>query len=285
MKYLNVNSLLSDIQYGFRSSRSTADVLIVISHRISEVLDSSFNGRVIALDISKAFDQVWHKGLLCELTSYGITGRLNSTLKSFLLGRKMRVVVNGQKSDDIEVNAGVPQGSVPGPTLFLLFINYLPDKVLRSIINILANETTIYGFISKDLNHQGLAYNLTEDMSGIVKWGKRWLVSFNALKTKLVSFGRHRVAPDLPPVSMDGVDLEESPCLGKLLWLKFSSDLKVNAYVACVAKEASRMVVSFYRSRKYLTPYALLYLYKSQIRPRMVLSSLDWLLSGCFVFS
>jgi len=73
--------------------------LTIISHRISEALDSSFEGRVIALDISKAFDQVWHRGLLRKLTSYGISGRLYSTLRSFLLGRKMRVVVNGQKSD------------------------------------------------------------------------------------------------------------------------------------------------------------------------------------------
>ena len=96
MRYLDAHSFLSDVQYGFSSSRSTADVLTVVSHRISKALDSSFDGRVIALDISKAFDQVWHKGLLHKLTSYGITGRLHSTLKSFLLGRKMRIVVNGQ---------------------------------------------------------------------------------------------------------------------------------------------------------------------------------------------
>ena len=97
MRYLDAHSHLSDVQYGFRSSRSTADVLTVVSHRISKALDSSFDGRVIALDISKAFDQVWHKGLLHKLTSYGITGRLNSTLKSFLLGRKMQIVVNRQR--------------------------------------------------------------------------------------------------------------------------------------------------------------------------------------------
>ena len=96
MRYLDAHSLLSDVQYGFRSSRSPADVLTVVSHRISKALDSSFDGRVIALDISKAFDQVWHMGVLHKLTSYGITGRLNSTLKYFLLGRKMRIVVNGQ---------------------------------------------------------------------------------------------------------------------------------------------------------------------------------------------
>ena len=173
----------------------------------------------------------------------------------------------------------MPQGSVLGPTLFLLFINDLPDNVLRSFISIFAEDTTIYGFTSKDLNHQHLANNLSEDLSRIVQWGKRWLISFNALKTKLVSFKRHQNAPDLPSISMDGVDLQESSCQDKLLGLKFASDFKCNAYVACVAKEAARMVGSFYRSRKYLTPNALFYLYKSQIRLRMEYCCHLW--AGC----
>ena len=279
MKYLNAHSLLNDVQYGFRPSRSTADILTVISHRISEALDSSFDGRVIALDISKAFDQVWHRGLLCKLTGYGISGKLYSTLKSFLLGRKMRVVVNGQKSKVFEINAGVPQGSVLGPTLFLLFINDLPSDVLRSFINIFADDTTIYGFTSKGVSHHDLADNLSEDLSNVVQWGKRWLVSFNAQKTKLVYFNRHRNDTDIPPISMDGVDLEESSCLDKLLGLKVSSDLRWNAYIECIAKNAARMVGSFYRARNYLTRNALFYLYKSQIRPQMEYCCHLW--AGC----
>ena len=94
-----------------------------------------------------------------------------------------------------------------------------------------------------------------------------------------MSFHRHQTPPDLPSVSMDGVDLEESSCLDKLLGLKCASDLKWNAYVACVAMEAARMVGSFYRSRKYLTPHALLYLYKSEIRLRMEYCCHLW--AGC----
>ena len=269
IKYLSKNNLLSDVQYGFRSARSTADVLTVITHRISEALDSSFDGRVIALDISKAFDQVWHKGLFRKITSYGISGRVYSIIKSFLSGRKMRVVVNGQSSEVFDINAGVPQGSVLGPTLFLLFINDLPANIVRSFVNIFADDTTIYGHTSKDLSHLDLASNISIDLSLTVQWGNKWLVTFNSLKTKLVSFHHHIVTPDFPPISMDGTDLEESPCLDKLLGLKFTPDLKWDAYIACVAKETARMVGSFYRSRKFLTPKAILYLYKSQIRPKM----------------
>ena len=81
----------------------------------------------------------------------------------------------GKNQISFEINAEVPQGSVLRPTLFLLFINDLPDNVLRSFINIFADDTTIYGFTSKDLNHQHLAYNLSEDVFGIVQWGKNGL--------------------------------------------------------------------------------------------------------------
>ena len=90
---------------------------------------------------------------------------------------------------------------------------------------------------------------------------------------------RRRNAPDIPPISMDGVDLEESSCLDKLLGLKVSSDLKWNEYIACIAKNAARMVGSFYRARNYMTRNALLYLYKSQIRPQMEYCCHLW--AGC----
>ena len=138
MDHQSKADLLSDTQYGFRSSRSTTDVLTVITHRISRALDSSFD----TLEISKAFDKVWHKGLLRKLASYGITGRTFAIIKSFLTGRSMKVVVNGQSSDVHLINAGVQQGSVLGPTLFLLFINDLPDEVLKSFIDIFADDTT-----------------------------------------------------------------------------------------------------------------------------------------------
>ena len=276
LNHLSKNNLLVDVQYGFRSARSTADVLTVISHRISEALDSTYDARAIALDISKAFDQVWHKGLLHKLSSYGISGRVHSIIKSFLSGRSMKVVVNGQSSKVHAINAGVPQGSVLGPTLFLIFINDLPDSVIRSFINIFADDTTIYGTTSKNVNHSDLAPNLSSDLSVTVQWGTKWLVKFNASKTKLISFHHHRDTPVFPPVTMGGMTLDESPSLDKLLGLKFTPDLKWNSYIASVAKDTARMVGSLYRSKKFLTPKAILYLYKSQIRPKMEYCSHIW---------
>ena len=107
-----------------------------LSQTESAVLDTSFDARIIALNISKAFDKVWHKGLLNKLKGYGLGGRVLSILKSFLSGRSMKVIINGQSSEVHFVNAGVPQGSVLRKALFLLFINDLPADILKSFINI-----------------------------------------------------------------------------------------------------------------------------------------------------
>ena len=126
MPILEKNGLFSDFQYGFRASRSTADILTAITSRINSALDSGNITRAIALDISKAFDKVWHVGLLYKVSSYGITGKTFS-VKSFLTSRSLKVVVNGQSSDAQPINAGV----LLGPTLFLIFINDLPNDIIR----------------------------------------------------------------------------------------------------------------------------------------------------------
>ena len=261
--------MLSDLQYGFRSCRSTADILTVITHRISDALDRGFETRTIALDISKAFDKVWHAGLLHKLTSYGISGKVFAIVKSFLSDRSLKVVINGQASEARSINAGVPQGSLLGPTLFLLFINDLPKHIISSLVTIYADDTTLYGSTSVSVSDQKLATDLSDDLEHVVQWGKTWLVSFNASKTKLVSFHHHQTDPGFHPVVMDASTLSESVHLDRLLGLKLTQDLKWNSYISSIASEASKMIGSLYRSRKYLTPSAILYLYKSQIRPRM----------------
>ena len=97
----------------------------------------------MALDIYKAFDRVWHAGLLHKLKSYGIPGEIFGLISSFLSNRWLRVVLDGKSSQEYLVNAGVPQGSILGPTLFLLYINDLPDDVICDIA-IYADDTTLY---------------------------------------------------------------------------------------------------------------------------------------------
>ena len=123
----------SDFQYGFRSCRSTPDLLTVVSDRIARAFNRSGATRAVALNISKAFYRVWHAGLLHKLKSYGISGQIFSLISSFLSNTRLRVVLDGKFSQEYPVNAGVPQGSILGPTLFLLYTNDLLDDVICDI--------------------------------------------------------------------------------------------------------------------------------------------------------
>ena len=135
--------LFSDFQYGFRSSGSTADLLTVISDRTAWAFNRSGATRAVGLDIYNAFDRFWHVGLLHKLKSYGLSGQIFGIISSFLGNRRLRVVLDGKFSQEYLVSAGVPQGSIIGPTLFLLYINDLSDNVVCDIA-IYADDTTLY---------------------------------------------------------------------------------------------------------------------------------------------
>ena len=177
--------LFSDFQYGFRSCRSTADLLTVVSDRIATAFNRSWATRAVALDISKAFDRVWDAGLLHKLKSYGISGQIFRLISSFLSNRRLQVVLDEKSSQEYPVNMGVSQGSIVGPTLFLRYINDLPDDVICDIA-IYADDTTLYSKCDQasDLWQQlELASELESDLRDMVDWGKKWLVDFSAGKT------------------------------------------------------------------------------------------------------
>ena len=133
--------LFSDFQYVFRSFLSTANLLTFVSDRIARAFNRSGATRAVTLDISKAFDRVWHAGLLLKLRSDGISDQIFGLTSSFLSNRRLRVVV--KSSQENPVNAGIPQGSILVPTLFLLYISDLPNDVIFNIANY-ADDTTLY---------------------------------------------------------------------------------------------------------------------------------------------
>ena len=118
-------------QISFRSSQSTANLLTVVSDRIGRTFNRSGATRAVALDIFKAFDRVCHAGLLHKLKSKGISGQIFGLISSFLSNKRFRVVLDGKSSQEYPVIAGVLQGSILGPTLFLLYIN---DLMMLSVI-------------------------------------------------------------------------------------------------------------------------------------------------------
>ena len=257
----------SDFQYGFRSSRLFADLLTVVADRNARTFNRSGATRSVAPDISKAFGRVWHAGLLHKLRSYGISGHIFGLISSFLSNRRLRVVLDRKSSQEYPVNTGVSQGSILGPTLFLLYINDLPDDVTCNIA-IYADDTTFYSKCDQasDLWQQ---LELASELKSlnIVDWGRKWLVDFNAEKTQLVSFDRSNNTGAID-MKMDGSVLEEKTSF-KMLGLTFSSKLDWGSYIISIAKTASKKIGAFIRSMKFLSPEVALYLYKSTLRPCM----------------
>ena len=174
------------------------------------------------------------------------------------------MVLDGTSSQEYLINAGVPQGSILGPTLFLLYIHDLPDVIYD--IAIYADYTTLYSKCNQASDLWGqheLASELESDLRDTVDWGKKWLVNFSAGKTQLVSFDTGAI-----DVKMDGSVLEEKPSF-KILGLTFSSKLDWGSDIISIAKTASKKTGALIRSMKFLSPEVALYLCKSTIHPCM----------------
>ena len=176
------------------------------------------------------------------------------------------MVLDGKSSQECPV--GVPQGSILGPTPFLLYINDLPDDVICNIV-IYANDTTLYPKCDQasDLWQQlELASEHESDLRDTLDWVKRWLLDFNAGKTHLVLF--HWSDNGSTDVETNGSVLEEKSSF-KTLGLTFSSKLDWGFQITCIAKTASKKIRALIRSMKFLSPEVPLYLYKSIIYPLM----------------
>jgi hypothetical protein len=183
--FLEDNNVLFKNQFGFRKKCSTAHSLIEITEKIKESIDSGKYGCGIFIDLKKAFDTVNHEIMLRKLEHYGIRGSILKWFESYLIGRKQYVFYNGASSDVKEISCGVPQGSVLGPLLFLIYINDLPNISKKLNFFLFADDTNIY-YESTDLKE--LEKTVNEELKKLSLWLNINRLALNVSKTNFVIF-------------------------------------------------------------------------------------------------
>ncbi len=260
--HMTQNGLLTDAQYGFRSGRSCALQLLEVLEDWTAQIDAGLPVDCIYLDYKKAFDSVPHERLLLKMQAHGIQGNIGNWVRQFLTGRKQRVAVNGQTSEWMDVTSGIPQGSILGPTLFLIFINDLPNIAI-STTKLFADDTKLYRPIASHDDRQ----ILQEDIDKLWEWSEKWQLPFNADKCKIIHYGKnnpryeYKIGPQGSQSSL-AVDTTE-----KDLGVKFDEDLKFSTHIAEVASRARRIMGLIVHSFETLDKQLFLTLYKSKVRP------------------
>lgn len=271
--HLHENKLLSIWQSGFIPGSSTVTQLIELCHKFSCALDECKDVRVVYLDISKAFDKVWHKGLLFKLKKFGIQGNMLQWFSSYLSDRSQRVLINGQFSDWIKILAGVPQGSVLGPLLFLIFINDITDVVMNCNIRLFADDTCLFINVK---NHIEAATLINQDLKNIEEWAKQWLVTFSPSKTEsMVISLKHHVENSFPRLVFYNTPIAQVKS-HKHIGLWISHNLKWNNHIDSLVEKCSKHIGILKLLKFKLNRNALEKIFFAYIRPIMEYADVIW---------
>ena len=269
--YILDNNILTEHQSGFTPGDSTINQLLYLSNDILKAVDSGKEVRVVFCDISKAFDRVWHSGILYKLSSIGITGNLLSWFHNYLFDRKQRVVLRGNESTWHIITAGVPQGSILGPLLFLIYINDIVCEI-QSNIKLFADDTSLYIIVE---NPNLAATALNNDLERINAWSRRWLVDFNPNKTNTITFSRSSTPTVHPPLIFNNTQLNEVS-YHKHLGVHLSQNLSWVQQVDYMVTKASTRL-NILRKLKFFTDRITLQkIYFSFVRPILEYADIVW---------
>ena len=267
-----ISPRLHVLQHGFMKNRSTTTQLLKVYNTIGSVLDVGGQVDIAFLDFSKAFDSVSHACLLYKLQyTFGFDESFLQWFKSYLLNRFQCVVMEGERSDWQPVTSGVPQGSILGPLLFLMFINDLPDVIVSSTVALFADDCKIFKVIN-DVND---SLSLQKDLNELHNWSTKWNMQFNASKCKIMRISRSN-SPVEHNYYLDGTQLE---CVGnfKDLGVMFDTTLSFKTHISSIVAKANRVSGMIKRSIGYSAPLSVkLTLYKSLVRPNLEYNSQVW---------
>ena len=263
LKFLEKHEVISKEQHGFMPGRSCLTNLLEALESWTRALDEGHGVDIIYLDYRKAFDSVPLKRLMEKLRANGLTGKLRRWIESFLTGRRMRVTLGGSFSEWIRVLSGVPQGSLLGPLLFLLFVNELP-KWIQTNMKMFADDTKLWNMVSSVSDSQ----LIQKDLDSLSAWSEKWLLRFNPAKCKVMHVGHNL---DTKYSMKDEAGMLELQVVAeeKDLGVLFTQDLKPGRQCMAAAAKASRIIGLVRRNFRDLDKRDFLLIYKAYIRPHL----------------
>ena len=269
--FLRDTNFFTASQSGFMPGDSTVNQLTYLYNTFCRALDEGLEVRVIFFDVSKAFDKVWHRGLLLKLENAGIQGNLLSWFSNYLQNRRQRVILPGVSSPLADIMAGVPQGSILGPLLFLVYINDIVNDI-GSQINLFADDTSLAIIVDTP---DSAGRRLQKDVDTISVWASTWLVKFNPLKSESLVISRKRNKPLHPDVYMHNTPIP-SVVSHKHLGVLMSNDGSWHLQLDSVKSKAWSRVDNMKRLRFLLDRKSLEIIYTSFIRPILEYADVVW---------
>jgi len=273
-EYLDDNSLLSPNQYGFRKYHSTELASLHLVDYITKRMDERETPLNVYLDLSKAFDTLNHDILLAKLKFYGFTGLSYNLFYTYLLNRKQFVQFNSTNSNLLNIRNGVPQGSVLGPLLFIIYINDLPKSSTIFDFLMYADDTTLYCCIDK-INPIHREQILNDELEKVNYWLTSNKLSINVAKTKYMLFYKSpKCVPNLNIHINNNVVLRVNSF--NFLGLHLSSNITWSTHVDTISKKISRVIGLLHKMKYVLPPNILLSLYNSLILPHINYCLLSW---------
>jgi hypothetical protein len=268
VNHMKKNTLFSPKQFGFISGRSTSLQLLYVLERWTKILDEGGSLDCIYLDFMKAFDKVPHQRLLYKLQRYGISPEITSWIQSFLLNRKQRVRVMNSYSEWAPVTSGIPQGSVLGPILFVIYINDLPDN-LKSECYMFADDTKVF----KDINDIEDNKILQNDIQELENWSDKWLLRFHPDKCKVLSAGKQKTQQF--KYTLCNTELQYSN-KEKDIGVVVDNQLNFEDHMNEKINKSNSIMGLIRRTFTYIDTPTFLMLYKALVRPHLEYANSVW---------
>ena len=243
--FLEECNILFDNQFGFRKNHSTNHALVNMIEQIKQNLDNKMYTCGVFVDLEKAFDTVNHNILIKKLEHYGIRGPYNEWLKTYLTERKQTVTIGESKSFQGKITCGVPQGSVLGPLLFLIYINDMNTAVKSSIIHHFADDTNLIG---SHKNIKTLTKSMNKDLACLFDWLCANRLSLNAKKTEIILFRPNNNIINQFKLRINQSTIKESIKI-KYLGVLLDNKLSWKFHIAELSKKLSRAIGMLYQMR------------------------------------